>query len=132
MSQLKHGTKHHGLNRECSSISDIANIKGLLLLSLNVRSLLPKINCLRTDFFNLSFDFFALCEKWLKPTIADGLLNIANYSLVRADRTTRNCNGDLKPGGGHAIYYDPVNVCNVLNNYCCCTDDIELMSVGFT
>lgn len=55
----------YGLNREFSSVSDIANIKGLLLLSLNVRSLLPKINCLRIDFSCVKFDFFALCETWL-------------------------------------------------------------------
>lgn len=76
--------------------SDLITAKGLLLLSLNIKSLLSKVDCLRIDLVNVSFDFLALCETWLNPTISDGLLKIGDYCLVRADRNLRNRSGDLK------------------------------------
>lgn len=57
------------LNMNLPKLSDLIKFKGCKILSLNTRSLLPKINLLRTDLVNIRFDVLAICESWLKPWV---------------------------------------------------------------
>lgn len=50
-------------------MKDLNNLKGTKILSLNLRSLLPKINMLHNDLVDVRFDAFAICESWLKPSV---------------------------------------------------------------
>ena len=72
---------------------------------LNVRSLTHKINQLRIDLPQSSFDVFTLSETWLTPETEDRLTTIQNYNIIRWDRQTKKTNGALKTGGGLATYY---------------------------
>lgn len=81
---------YNGNNNHLDNISILNEIKGFKVLSLNIRSLLPKIDLLRCDLTNLSFDVLSLTESWLKPVVDDGLLGIHGYNFKRLDRSTLN------------------------------------------
>ena len=66
------------------------------ILSLNCRSLLPKIDHLRLTAKATLPHIISICETWLDNTISDAELSIEDYSLVRRDRT--------RHGGGIAIF----------------------------
>lgn len=117
---------------DLDSIDDLNKFKGFKLISLNIRSLLPKINLLRLDMVNTDVDVFTLNETWLKPTVSDGLLKLKEYGFVRSDRTTVNQNGDLKAGGGLGIYYKLDYVCSEIGTLRCCTDDLECFVITLT
>lgn len=119
-------------NHELGYITDLNKFKGFKLINLNIRSLLPKINLLRLDLIDTDIDVFTLNETWLKPNISDGLLTLKNYCFVRSDRSTLNQNGDLKPGGGLGIYFNPDYVCSVIESLRYCTDDIECFVITLT
>jgi hypothetical protein len=71
--------------------------RGLKVIHLNVRSLLPKIDLVRLFISKNPFDVFTLSETWLKPSITNAEINIPNYLITRQDRKD-------KAGGGTAIY----------------------------
>ena len=64
---------------------------------MNIRSLLPKIDILRLFINKNPFDVIAVSETWLKPSVTNAEINIANYSIARQDRKD-------KTGGGTVIY----------------------------
>lgn len=105
---------HRGHNNHLENILKLNEIKGFKVLSLNIRSVLPKINLLRCDFSDVSFDVFSLSESWLKPTIDNGLLGIQGYNFKRLDRTTLNLNGDIKAGGGIICYFRNIFICKYI------------------
>lgn len=74
------------LNIELPKLSDLNNFKGFKTVSLNVRSLLPKINLLRTDLADTKFDVFAVCESWLKPNVDESLILMVIMYLDQIDR----------------------------------------------
>lgn len=92
------------LRLELSDLNGLNKFKGVKILSLNIRSLLAKINLLRTDLYGINFDALAICETWLKPLVDDNLISIEDYQIFRSDRSTLNMNGDIKAGGGLLIY----------------------------
>ena len=60
----------------------------------NVMSLVPKINeiqefLLRTKISRLAF----ITETWLKDSVADSVVNIPGYTIMRKDRTVNNHGG---------------------------------------
>ena len=71
--------------------------KGLNIVHLNVRSLLPKMDEIiwMCDFLNL--DVICISESWLNTNIANEDMTIEGYSSLRKDRTDKN-------GGGVVIY----------------------------
>ena len=71
--------------------------RGLKVCHLNIRSLLPKIDILRLFINKNPFDVIAVSETWLKPSVTNAEINIANYSIARQDRKD-------KTGGGTVIY----------------------------
>lgn len=66
------------------------------LLYFNVRSLLPKIDHLRSICLLYSPDIVCIVESWLDDTILDKEIRIQGYSLCRLDRT--------RHGGGVLIF----------------------------
>ena len=75
------------------SVNSNSGELGLNLLSLNCRSLFPKIDDLRL--LALS-DIIAVCETFLDQSISSSELAIANLTLIRRDRN--------RHGGGVALY----------------------------
>lgn len=71
--------------------------KGLQIIHLNIRSIFPKIDEIRNGFLTASMDVLCFTESWLNPQIADNLITIPGYSILRNDRPH-------KKGGGTCIY----------------------------
>lgn len=57
-----------------NNFSELNKLNGLKVISLNIRSLLPKINILRTDLQDLGIDFVTLSKTWLKEGVINELL----------------------------------------------------------
>ena len=74
------------------------NAKHLKIAHLNARGLRGKVDELRILLKLCRFHVFGVTETHLTSEIADGEINIEDYSLVRRDRSGRQ-------GGGCAIYY---------------------------
>lgn len=70
--------------------------KKLSVAHLNVRSLVPKYNLIKSLILDNNIDIFAMTETWLTLNIPNSFVNIPGYSLVRRDRDGR--------GGGVAAY----------------------------
>ena len=58
----------------------------LLVTSLNIQSLLPKILPLRRVIADTGADIIVLSETWLKPRVPNRLVTFPGYQLIRADR----------------------------------------------
>lgn len=115
---------------ELTKLSDLNKFKGCKILSLNVQSLLLKINLLRNDLVDIRFDVLAVCESWLKPWVNESLISIDDYTVFRSDRSTLNVNGDIKSGGGLVTYCSSVYTCIILDKFTTCTLDIETLCVS--
>ena len=90
------------VNPNPGPISDFHNIgfpkaRGLKLAHLNVRSLVNKIDDVRSLVDKNPFDIFTVSESWLNSSISDCEISFSGYTLVREDRKN-------KRGGGTAIY----------------------------
>ena len=68
----------------------------LNIACLNVRSLFPKIDQIRTFVKKHNFDIFGVNETWLDQSISDIEIEIEGYNIIRKDRN-RN-------GGGVCVY----------------------------
>ncbi len=71
-------------------------IKGLKIIHLNIRSLVPKIDLLRAWVCQHKPNIITLSETFLNSDISDNEISLTNYVLYRVDRITRH--------GGVAIY----------------------------
>lgn len=70
--------------------------KGLKIIHLNIRSLLPKIDLLRAWVHQYKPAVVTLSETWLTNKISNNEIQLADYVLYRADRGAR--------GGGVSTY----------------------------
>ena len=70
--------------------------KLLKVLSVNVRSLLPKIDLLRSLCSVESYDIVAICESWLSADVLNSEICIDGYNTIRKDRN--------RHGGGVLLY----------------------------
>ncbi len=70
--------------------------KGLKIIHLNIRSLLPEMHLLRAWVAHNNPNIITLSETWLSSKIPDREIKLVNYVLYRADRDSR--------GGGVVIY----------------------------
>ena len=80
-------------------------IKGLMVLSLKVRSLYSSLNELTVRFKD--FDILCFCETWLSSSYTDQMIEIEGFEIFRLDRETGNILNSshrLKRGGGLIIY----------------------------
>ena len=89
-------------NSQVLSVKDFTTCKGLKFVHINVRSLLPKIDLIRTDLLTSDIDILTISETWLRPSVPDGLIMANNYSLHRLDRSV---NGNHKSSGGGICIY---------------------------
>lgn len=80
------------------SLESLKLRRGLKIMSLNVRSLLPKIEQIECILNDEAINILSLTESWLKPSQENTLLRINNYKIYRWDRKLR------KKGGGICIY----------------------------
>lgn len=71
--------------------------KGIFGAHLNIRSLLPKHDEIKSLLMESNLHFLALSETWLNSKIHSNLIDIPGYSFYRNDRKTGK-------GGGVAIY----------------------------
>ena len=76
------------------------------MLYFNVRSLLPKIDDLRTICALYSPDIVCIVETWLDNTVFNSEIAIQGYSIHRLDRS--------RHGGGLLIFVKSVYVCSML------------------
>lgn len=111
------------LSDHIDSFRCLNKFKGFKVMALNIRSLLPKIDILRLELYDVKFDALVLNETWLKPRIDTGLITIDGYQCLRADRTLCNENGDPKPGGGVCIYFKNNFVGTVIPDVTRCDSD---------
>ena len=81
---------------DINSMGFLANIKGLPLLHINARSLLPKLSEIRLILRDSKAAFLAVSETWLDESVGDGETAIDDYNFVRRDRN--------RHGGGVGIY----------------------------
>ena len=80
-------------------------IKGLKILSLNVRSLYPNLNELHARFKD--FDVLCFCETWFNSSIKDQMISIDGFEIFHLDRESGNiitAKGKPKRGGGLIVY----------------------------
>ena len=95
---------------ENCKLAEICKRKEITIALLNVRSLYPKIDQLRSFLNQHPLDFLCINETWLNDNIGNSDINIDGYNIVRKDRKTRmpqtTCTNPLKKshGGGVLIY----------------------------
>ena len=59
---------------------------GLLMASINVRSLLPKIEEIQLLLSSTAMDLLSISETWLDDSISDSEIAVQGYSVIRKDR----------------------------------------------
>lgn len=79
-------------------LDSIKRSKGLKIIHVNIRSLLPKFTLFKYDFLDDKFDIVMVSETWLKQGIPNNLICVYGYNNVRKDRRLE------KRGGGLCIY----------------------------
>ena len=80
---------------------ELSRAKGLKIVHLNIRSLLPKIEQIRTLLSQYKIDIMTISETWLNSYIDDKLIAISGYTLLRQDRQGE----EAKTRGGGLISY---------------------------
>ena len=80
----------------CDDIYEVFCGKGLHFLHLNIRSLPPNIDEIRTIANRTKAAVIALTETWLDDSVNDSEISINNYCIIRADRN--------RQGGGVCLY----------------------------
>ena len=115
-------------------MDELFSQKGFSIFHLNIRSLTPKLDQLRSTFENRKIDIFTISETWLHKGICSNILSIPGYSFARYDRETLTHEHMVKRGGGLGIYYDHslLHDADVYGEYNCSNKDLELQIVQFT
>lgn len=81
-----------------SGIDLLKGKKGLKIASLNVRSLVSKIEQIEVLLSDEKLDLLGVSESWLKPSVTNNIVRIDNYKIYRWDRQAN------KRGGGVCVY----------------------------
>ena len=88
--------------KEPSDLDELNSIKGFKLLHLNVRSIMKKIDQLKTMFFESKLDVLSISETWLKPCLNSKLVDLKGFEQFRLDR--KKGAKTKKRGGGLLLY----------------------------
>lgn len=109
----------------CSfNLNDVKKEKGLCIVHLNIRSILPKLDEVKEKFLDGHFQIIGLSETWLHNKIESALVQVEGYQLIRQDRQCTS----KKRGGGLCLYVkEGLNVENLnvnVNN-----QNLELLGV---
>lgn len=78
-------------------LDEVGELKGLCIVHIHVRSLLPKIDANREFVRHVKLHVLCISETWLNKDITDGMVGIEDFVLYRNDRKG-------KRGGGTGIY----------------------------
>lgn len=73
-------------------MNELNGLKGLQIVHINIRSLLSKIDTLRIDLLESKIDVLCLTESWLHGRVADSMISIEGFQIVRNDR--EYCRGE--------------------------------------
>lgn len=111
------------------NLSSVNEVKGFKIVALNIRSLLPKIDLIRLELKDVKLDALVFNETWLKPIVDSGLIKIDDLQCIRADRSVRNAQGDIKSGGGICVHYSNKYIGNPIAEFTNCDDDLETLCV---
>ena len=84
-----------------SNFFELSKAKGLKIVHLNIRSLLPKFDQIKTLLTQHDIDVLTISETWLNSNIEDKLVAIPGYTLLRLDRHTK----EPRTRGGGLIAY---------------------------
>ena len=106
-----------------SDLHEIANMKGLLFICMNARSVYTK----RTDAFKLicSADVSGIVETWLTPSISDIDMFLPGYQYCRLDRFP---NRD-KRAGGLILYLRDTYIATIDQASSSITEEYEILCV---
>ena len=113
------------MNKSIHNFYELNKTKGFKIVHLNIRSLLPKIEQLRTILYDSTIDIITISETWLHNKHCDDLVQIEGFKLFRLDRERRD--GQNKRGGGLAVYVNKSLSADVSQNpnLCESKDSIE-------
>ena len=73
-------------SQQIQNFKELNDAKGLKMVHLNIRSLLPKIDQLRLALQNSKIQVVTFSETWLHPHLDSTLINIPGYKTFRIDR----------------------------------------------
>lgn len=73
-------------DQDLSDLGLLKKKKGLKKISLNVRSLVPKLEQIELLLSNEKLDLLILTESWVKPWIVNNMVRLDNYKVYRWDR----------------------------------------------
>ena len=108
-------------------------VKGLKLLSLNVRSLYSNLNELYARFNE--YDVLGFCETWLNGSYNDQITSMDGFEIFRLDRergNIKNKSGKNKRGGG-LIFYVKNNLAQhtkIIENISSITENVEQLWIS--
>ena len=91
-----------------NTFNELGRAKGVKLLHINVRSVLHKIDQLRSYFIDSNIAVLTFSESWLKDHISSGLVSIQGYALLRQDR---DLSRTVKKRGGGLLTYLNTETC---------------------
>ena len=78
--------------------------RGLHFAHQNARSLCNKFDTVRTQLMEDKYSILTISETWLTPKHNTTMVSVPGYTLLRKDREVCHPRGNLKKGGGVAMY----------------------------
>ena len=110
-----------------TTIEALSAAKGLKFVHLNIRSVVKKIDQIRTMVPNNTLDVFTLSETWLRKYMSTQIVHLNGYKLFRMDREAKAKNGKVKRGGGLITYVNEKHASNteLLDNLCVSNEHVE-------
>lgn len=106
--------------------NELTSKKGVLIIHINIRSLVNKLELVRHFITSNDIDCLCLSETWLRSIISDNLLNIDGYKLTRLDRPNINRHNR---GGGLCIYTKETYEVELLTNITKTNENIECIGI---
>ena len=100
----------------------IANLPGITMGGLNVRSIVRKLDDVMILLGNSEMDFLGISETWLNQSISNAELSIQGYNMFRGDR-----DGGLstRGGGGVLAFVKAARDFEFMTKWTLCCEDIE-------
>jgi len=123
---LNNAANHSGLIPNVVLRSALKTKNSLNIIHINIRSLLNKIALLKSFIIKTNTHIILLSETWLNCDISSEMVKLPGFKLFRNDRSKLDESGNIKTGGGVAIYVKcglPVKVLSHSNH----NDDIEFI-----